>query len=45
MIKATFKGAPTSAKPVPSNPQACKCGRCTRTGEQSDSSQASSDLG
>lgn len=23
----------------------CKCGRCTRNGEQSDSSMASSDLG
>ena len=44
MIKPVFKGLPAkSAKPQP-NEAKCKCGRCTRSGEKSDSSMASSDL-
>jgi len=47
MIKPTFKGAvekPLKPAPVVADECKCKCGRCTRNDERSDSSQASSDL-
>ena len=45
MIKPVFKGQPAkNVKPEP-NEAKCKCGRCTRSDEKSDSSMASSDLG
>ncbi len=45
MIKARFKGEPTEEQKRTEVVAAqCKCGRCTRTGESSDSSMASSDL-
>lgn len=46
MIEPKFKGEPTKEQRMEdAESKKCKCGRCTRTGESSDSSQASSDLG
>lgn len=45
MIEPKFQGEPTEEQKMMEVAAKCKCGRCTRSGEQSDSSQASSDLG
>lgn len=46
MIEPRFKGEPTKEQKMEdAESKKCKCGRCTRTGESSDSSMASSDLG
>ncbi|NLI82340.1 MAG: hypothetical protein GX443_11755 [Deltaproteobacteria bacterium] len=46
MIEPRFEGEPMAEKQTDEMIYAkCKCGRCTRTGESSDSSMASSDLG
>jgi hypothetical protein len=44
MIKATFKGAPVKGQKPTTEEKKCKCGRCTRNDERSDSSMASSDM-
>lgn len=45
MIKIRFRGEPTEEqKRMEVAAAQCKCGRCTRSGESSDSSMASSDL-
>jgi|GEM_PF-4935280 len=46
MIVRTFPSEPTEEQIQESLELAsCKCSRCTRTGEQSDSKSASEDLG
>jgi hypothetical protein len=45
MIVARFKGEPEQANASAETESGkCKCGRCTRNDERSDSSMASSDL-
>ena len=44
MIKPVFSGEPTPGQVKEEQAEGCKCGRCTRNDEKSDSRMASADL-